>query len=516
MDALVYLLKHTYINMLKRLFKKPAAAILTVITILCMLGPTVLRLTTMSSTKRPELFEAIIGGGTLLYGFFLFSSIVAQNAGMFYLADVNLVFTSPIHRKKVLIYAMIGSLMGSILMSLFIIIMLPMVGGGGIYLFQYIAAGFSVILMMCMLFLLYFCFYLRGAKSGDGINPLKIVSKVFMILVALSLSATVIYVSGDFNKAIKMYFESYAYNLVPIFGWTKWAVVSALNGDILFWLAATGVSLLFSGIVIKAILNMEHEYYEQAMTDAYRIQEIRTKASSGNLDAQSFYTKKVRKAEIEFKDGAKAIWSRHVLEIKKSGIGKNNTGIIIGIVYVILFSLVFKLDYTAIVYMIILLNMSNSMNDAWNKEFKKHFIYLIPESSMSKAYYGTVTSLIKSIFAGIPSFVLLYILKRPPVIEIIVLYFVYTSFMPVFLYSAVFAQRIAGSRSNVLMVMMIRMLAVLLSAIPSSVVMAVIYIMTGTAFGGLLPLIMVAVNIATAILLLKVSSRIFEVAELMD
>jgi hypothetical protein len=503
--------------MVKRLFKKPLAAILTIITIVCMLGPTILRMTAMKNEARPELFHAIIGGGILVYAFFLFTAIVSQNSGIFYLPDANLIFTAPIHKKKVLIYAVVGSFMGSVLLSLFVLIMLPMVAGSNIPVIGYLAAGLSIILLMTMLLLVYYYFYLKSTKDGNGVNTLKICNKILMGLLTISLIAVAFSCSWDLKRALNLFFGSNYYNAFPIYGWTKWAVVSALNGQMLSWAIATGINLAFCALIVFGILKTDYDYYEQAISDAQKIQSIKNKATSGQLDAQSFYTKKIRKAKVDFKEGAKAIWSRQILEMKKSNIGRNNTSAFISVFYVIIFSLIMDMDFKGIAVMITVMTMATSMNEVWNKDFKKPFIYLIPENSLAKAFYATLSSLIKSILSGIPAFLILYILKSPTIIELVLMYAIYVSYMPLFLYSAVFAQRLAGSQSNLFIVLMIRMLAVIISSVPSAVLFVVLQALSGSTTIGAMPtLISIVINIAMSLLLLAMSKRVFEVAELMD
>jgi hypothetical protein len=97
------------------------------------------------------------------------------------------------------------------------------------------------------------------------------------------------------------------------------------------------------------------------------------------------------------------------------------------------------------------------------------------------------------------------------------MYAIYVSYMPLFLYSAVFAQRLAGSQSNLFIVLMIRMLAVIISSVPSAVLFVVLQALSGSTTIGAMPtLISIVINIAMSLLLLAMSKRVFEVAELMD
>ena len=91
------------------------------------------------------------------------------------------------------------------------------------------------------------------------------------------------------------------------------------------------------------------------------IQNYKDKAKEGRNDISSYYTKKVKKAKAAFGNGAKALWSRQVLELKKSGINMSYIRYLINPIYVAIMSLL-GMELIELVIFLMFINLSPSHN----------------------------------------------------------------------------------------------------------------------------------------------------------
>ena len=123
MAALFYILKTRLKNQLKDFFKSPSKVILLILILLVLVISLLFGDTSRGSEINKlrdirELYAAL----TVLYAvmFFLMCYGGLQNgASMFSMADINLVFSSPVSPKKILIYGLIHQMGTSLLNGYF-------------------------------------------------------------------------------------------------------------------------------------------------------------------------------------------------------------------------------------------------------------------------------------------------------------------------------------------------------------------------------------------------------------
>ena len=108
MNAVVYLLARQYANRIRRLFRKPLNALLTIIAALFILSGPILMLVI------PEFYEGLVGargreiavaGVQLFIGMTLVLSSLSQQGGLFTYSEASILFSAPLTKRTILLYS---------------------------------------------------------------------------------------------------------------------------------------------------------------------------------------------------------------------------------------------------------------------------------------------------------------------------------------------------------------------------------------------------------------------------
>lgn len=517
MKALFYLLKCTYKNTLKRLFQKPAAAVITIFIMVCMLFPVITAYVSGKSQQPSPYLDSIVGGTTLAYGYLILFVILSSNTGIFYMSDVNLLFTAPVKPRQTLLYGVFGSFFGSLLMTIYMIVNLPLIGGSGVPFVVYFITGIFFIIFMVNITLIYYYSYILSIKFPKLIQNIKGIFLIILGLMFVFFIRCYIFSSHDFKTGAQMFFTSSYYHMLPVFGWVKWGVVSAIRGNYVKGMLPAALLQfgLMTGLTLL-ICNTDIDFYERAATDAQVAQTYKDKAKAGRQDVNAFYAKKVKWTKADFGEGAKALWSRQLLEVKKSGINMSYFKYLINPLYAFIMALT-GMDTTQLVSFLIFINISFGSSESYMMDFKKPFIYLIPQSSLKKGFYNTLMAYCKSLLTGAAAFLVIFVMTDPKVSEIITFYVLYASYSLVFLYANLFSQRFLGAQSNMATAGFIRFIVILIGSVPSTIILVIIALITGETLNIFLQMLpTIIVNYIMAFVLLFLSRNIYETAELLD
>lgn len=517
MNVILYIIIHQYKNQLKRIFSRPLSAVITTIACLAFIGgPVMAFIMPKRGLSDNSVAEILIAGLQLFIGITLINAYLSQQSGLFTLADANFLFSSPLQRRILLVYVMIQTAPSSLLIAIFMSFYYPFLVGSAMSAGDFIATLFIMTLLFCCILLSYYYIYIQDI-AHPGLKKLLreilwIVLAVFAVIIFLVIA------KNNFNtiEAIKRIVKSTFYNAIPVFGWAKYGIISAVNGDYAFGFLLS-VFLLSAFIATFAVLlyRSEVDFYEQAQQDSLRVQEIMDGVKSGNLDSRKYQITKVRKADVKFKPGAAAILSRQMLEYKKSSSFITVRELLPGLIYVVV-GIIAKLDFSIVMVMIVFAALSFSSNDSWNADFKKHYVFLIPDSSIKKVICSVIPSMLKTTISGLVALVAGTLAYRLTFAEAVYFFFIYISYIMIFTFAGVFTYRILGKQASAMALMFLRMLMLVAASIPASVLIVVIAALSGSAPNYLLlAAVTCAVNIVESGILIFLSRRLFEQSELM-
>ncbi|HEX2925928.1 MAG TPA: putative ABC exporter domain-containing protein [Ruminiclostridium sp.] len=518
MQAIMFLIRRTYINKIKRAFASVPSAILTVISVVFIIFSFIMAFRMKKAPLPSASSETIIAAIVLFIGVLLYNTFLTRDSGILTMADANFLFTGPFEKRTVLLYLLVSVAPASLMIGFFICFYLPFLLGPALSFPKYLITLVTISLFLCSLFLSYYYVYIIDSEDSGTKKKAKYAFWSFIGLLGIVFIAMLFNNNFKMNTTVQQYFGHQWYNWVPVFGWTKWAISSLIDGNILTgFIPAFGLLLAADALLCTALYNVKADFYEKTLEDSVNLQKIMNDIkSSGKADVRSFSKIKNKSASVKFGTGASAIYSKQVLESKKLGLLSNYREVLMGLFYVA-FGIIFNLSFSSVVGIVSFGALSMSLNDSWHRDFKKPYVFLIPESSFKKVLYSVLPGIIKTMLSGgIALTVAAMVYKLSPVAWLNYL-LTFLSFALLFIFAEVFTYRIIGSSSNVMVVAVVRMLFVIATCIPAGIISIVIILLSsGEPNTITISMCMLAVNVASSVLLAYLSRGIFEQTELMD
>lgn len=514
MEAIIYLLQRNIINSVKELIKKPLKLILYIVMVLLIIVS--LRFSmegnVQISDANMELYRSIFLALMLVFLFISLKTGIEKGNTLFRLSDANFLFTAPIKPQLILFYGFAKQIGSNIIFILLLAFQMPNLYNN----FPMKSYGGAIVLLGTFLFALLTSIMGVLIYSVGTIKERykRIINYLLYILIGLVLAGLIynIIEIGDPLQGAMSFLNMNFFNYIPIVGWLLEIYNSAVLGFSLTTVIYIALIIL-SGIgFLFIIYNLDLDYYEDALNNSTTKEEQLAKAKSGKMGWNPS-NKKTRKniGRINYTK-ARTILSKQILEARKVGLifVDKSTLIIAG------FSLVFAfiardngVDF--LLYMLIYMNLIFSQSNQWSMELEKHYIYLIPESSIKKIIYATLLENIKAFITGLITFTIATFIYDINLLEAIILGITYGSFTSVILFSDLVIRRMLGVRLSIMAERVVRFLIVAIILVPGLILSFVLgSIINEYTAGQGIYLILTLYNILISLLFIALSKGIFE------
>lgn len=465
MSALSHLWLLKQKGTLRNLFRKPASVVMTCFMVLVYGGLVVFMLTMGSDTySMISLHQSILMsiGFTALI---ILTTLLQKRKAMFFEADGFYLFCSPFSKAQIMKYLIAQSALQAFLFALLATFMMICFAVG---------IGFDLPLLFCHIiahFLTYLFFlmlvdylYLLGIRE-ERYQPLaKIVACAY---IALALLLFVIACKeNDFvlSNALMAFAQSRLFYLLPLFGWIKLLLIMVVEGNLIYGAIAFCLLVLANVVVGLLLICYQGDFYEQAMQDAVEMSNYMAQLKAGKNNARGF-NRRVHQANVHFREGAGAIFSKNMLLMKKTRDFITMQDLLVLIVYFII-SLFIDSGFPMFCYMIILWIFQVMQSSDLVNELKHHQIYLIPAKPFAKLWYALLPTLLKVVLLLSAAIVLGGLLYRMSLYEIAQYWLMLIGYASIFISATVLSIRILKSRTNQMLESMLRMLLTLLCAMP--------------------------------------------------
>jgi hypothetical protein len=263
------------------------------------------------------------------------------------------------------------------------------------------------------------------------------------------------------------------------------------------------------------LYNTKADFYEKALEDSANLQRVLEQVKSGRVDQRAFLKLKDKRKKKSINQGAGAIYSKHILENSKVGILTNYKELMMGLFY-IAFGVLFKMDFTFVFGMIGFSSLTMSLNDSWHSDFKRPYVFLIPESSFKKVIFSVLPGLQKSILCGSVSMILAGLVFKKSPADLISFIVLFISFSILFVFAEVVTYRILGGGVSAIVMVFVRMMFAIFACIPAIICVIILSIIAQGAPSLLsITFCMLVSNIAISAVLAFLSRGIFEKSEIM-
>lgn len=479
MKSLFYLSMTKWKGTIRNQFRSISSAILTIFMVLLYGGLFVavflIPSDAMSEVMNMQFNTALLMGLGVL-ALLCVTVLMNKRKALVYDTDAFYLFAGPYTRKQINGFILVQTWFQSAIYGLICSYVTAMMSFGN---------GFTVS-MMLFSFVIYWLIMAFFLTLTDYIYLWSLVKKkheiwnyVVVLLVVFS-AAAVFFLSVqrtgyDLKNGYMDFALSREFYMVPFFGWGKWAINAFSQGNYVSML--WGILLLVGCNLVLGILflHFQKDIVEQAVEDAQSVSDYmrKVRANKGNSIMD---TKKVKGIKGEFPEGAKAIFYKNMLMMRKTGNFLRKQDIFVIVLYFVISYVCmpghrfYMFCYMMMIWMFGLMNDAELLGD-----LKNYQIYLIPEKPLKKLFYAVIPAYLKiGIILG-TAIIFSGVLNRMPVLDIVQYALMLLGYAMIFLAGTVLSVRLLKSRTNVMMENFLRMLIILVCAIPSSVLGVLCY-----------------------------------------
>ncbi|MDO4288778.1 MAG: putative ABC exporter domain-containing protein [Eubacterium sp.] len=409
MNSILYLWRTSLKNRLLSLKHHPGQLVvlilLAALLIFCLISAALSPGT--ESTAAPgnlALLAAILSG---LFLFLCVTSIqkgLASGASFFTMADVNLLFLSPVSPRKILAYGLIKRAGTTLLIGVFILFQ-----AANLKSFFGLDTAKIVLLFLgyCLfIFLSELLSLILYAATGGNPRAKGLIKNLLYGCVGL-LAAVFVFLAitqGDVMAALVTLLGGKAFQLVPLVGWSTGLIMAAISGDTLWTLLFLGLNLALGGLIIFLVSRTGSNYYEDVLQSAENTYAMKTAAREGRV-VETRDTSKIsrKKTGIGHGRGASVFFFKHLLENRRSGwLGLNKFTMIFALAaWVLCIFLKDSLDYLWLFGFLCYVQLLSSVTGRWVKETILPYIYLVPQSPFKKLLWASLESLMDGLVGGI-------------------------------------------------------------------------------------------------------------------
>lgn len=498
MTSLRYLLFTTIKNWIKELRKKPGQLVL-VLFVVAMFALMVVSTMVSDPTEIldhrniTELYAIIF----VVYLFiFLFTTMHGfSSGGSFYsMADVHLLFSTPISSKKILLYGLVKQMGTSLFVGFFILFQyswLNQIYGITLPGVLLILLGYAIIMFcgqLCAMILYSF-------TSGN--ETLKRILKTIFIVVGVLAIAYIGYPllseSDDILGVAVAQVNSPVLAFFPVGGWIKAAIVGCLSGDFISVLCGFGGTFLFVALLIFILTKTHSDFYEDVLqATEVSFSAITAKKENKTMDVVPKNVK-VGKSGLTKGWGASAFYFKHKIEKRRGRVFLFDTMTTIFFIITIVFSFFMK-EIIAIFIFSVYMQFFSAHTGRWVRELTLPYVYMVPQSPFKKLFYVCLEGIEKIIIEAVLLFAIIGVVVQLPVIEVIVCIFARIGFGLLFIAGNFLTERLLGSTGNKFIILGFYFLALLIIIAP------------GLAIGGVVGFFLANTGISVFAVVLGIST----------
>ena len=269
------------------------------------------------------------------------------------------------------------------------------------------------------------------------------------------------------------------------------------------------------GVLLGLILTCKNNYYEDVLETAENAQSAVTGQKEGQLTEVVPKNVKVGKSGLGKGWGASAIYQKHRVENRRSGVLKiSNMSLIFAAIIVVASFFMRDGGIVAVFAFATYMQLFSVALGRFNRELIKPYIYLIPEPPLKKLLYAIKESLIADAWEAVIIFLVVgFILGASP-LEVVMCVVARVSFALLFIAGNVLVERVFGMVTSKTLIFLFYFLALLLMAIPGIVALVVLSIVLPVLETAAGLLAMAVVNVLIAVLVLWLCRNLLQYAEL--
>lgn len=540
-SPLVYLTVVKLKNQLKEAVKHPAK-LFYVVFLAAMLAITVIggRDTHMEPRPLYELTAIMVLFYSLM---FLMTFINGLNGGagnypMFTLSDVSMLFPSPLKPNKVLFYGLTRQLGLSLLLGFFLLFQYSWLHAA--YGLEYVHLILIVLGYALCLFLGQVCAMAAYTRTSGNDGARRLV-RYFVYGMTVGFVAWLLYscapritvgansdemfsfalygvlgAGADFLSTIGVFF--------PVSGWAAGVIGGIFTGNYAtVGLCAMLMAAAFTAALLLVIKN-KNNYYEDVLQTAEVAQSAITAKKEGQPAEVTPKKVRVGKTGLGKGSGSSALFYKHLLENRRSGVFLFSKMTMIFMLIIIgsavMYSFMFSDEesntaaFVAVFTMSTYMQMFSESMGRFNWEISKPYIYLIPEPPLKKLLWATAETLVSDCVEAVCLFVPIGLILNMSPLETVLCILARISFSLLFTSGNMLVERVFGTVRSKGLILFFYIISLMVMAVPGIILGAFamgMELLPG-AVGMLLG--MIAANVPIALLVMFLCRNVLQYAEL--
>lgn len=374
----------------------------------------------MNVETRNTLIELITGAVVLAV--LVFAVLIADKAGssIFLMADVNLLFSAPLRPQSVLLFRLIMQAGTSILATFYLVFQLPNLA------INLGLGSFGAVVMLGAWFIL----LIYSKLTSVLIYTVATTHPAFKKRLRLSLYAVLALIAGSFYLYLSRrggkdvlgaadgFFNGPYTRYIPVWGWFKGMILSAVEGRRLFTLAYLAALLVFAVLMLLLVRCVKADFYEEAMARSEETAALleakqqqrglnqRKKDRSDKLQRDGFH--RGTGANVYF---FKAMYNRFRFAHLHFFTKTCETYLVIGAGLSAILLFVVKTRFFPVVALVMAgFTFFRSLGNPVAEDVKQETFFLVPESAHKKVFFSFMAGVVNNALDVLPGFLLAAIL----------------------------------------------------------------------------------------------------------
>ncbi|KMT22554.1 putative ABC exporter domain-containing protein [Clostridium cylindrosporum] len=473
MKSLGYLLITTMKNFIKDLKNNPAKIVVYIVFIL-LLGSVIFSRNSVTTGKNfrdiSELYAIIFA---LYASVFLLGCLkgFSSGASFFSMADVNILFSTPISSKKILVYGLFKQIGTSLLVGFFLLFQYGWLNASynvSIGELVIILLGYGMVMLSSQVTSMAIYSYTSGDESRKRILKSIIIS--LCILVSVYILLPLIANRGNIIGSAVTSINSSVLNFIPIIGWVKYAVVGVLTMNYASLLLGVVATIVYIALILVAIVKSRSNYYEDVLKATEVSFSAITAKKEGKAGQAIPMNVKVGKTGIGKGIGADVFFHKHMIENRRSKVFVLDLTSLLMILFCIVFAVILgKENIGGIFSFATYMQIFTVSLGRWGRELISPYVYMIPVDPFKKLIMICLESVYKMSAEAILLFVPIGMIIHLSFGEIIICIIARIGFGILLMAGTILQQRVFGSILNKIIIFMLYIVVMIILSLPGIV-----------------------------------------------
>ncbi len=371
--------------------------------------------------QMAAVLELVFSGIILAMLFFQVVSADKSGSSIFQMADVNLLFASPLKPQSVLLFRLMSQIFVTLFASVYLLCQLPTLvidlGLDAGAVISLILAWILTLIYAKLLNVLVYTVASTHVQLKKYIRPL-----LYGLLVVIGGGFYLYYLThaelGALGAA-DVFFNGEGTRWIPLYGWLKGLVLWAIEQNWLY--GALSLSLLVAGIVVLAVLvwRIKADFYEDAMAKSQETADRLAAAQAGNkAKRKKDRTDRIRRDGLTFGSGAnmffcKSIYNRFRFATLHIFTKTTITYLVISVGLSLLLVLVAKLPLFPIVGLVLCgMVFYRSLGNPLASDMDKSYFVTVPANPYAKVLWSVLGGTVDCALDVLPGVVISALILR--------------------------------------------------------------------------------------------------------